>query len=277
MQVISSDRVVASVNPKGARLDSIIFDNLEILKQPSDDRPTHSGMALMLPYANRVRSASYIWNGAEYNLPRDREGNSIHGLVLDRIWRISAKTGSEVCLVTELPQGHLPSTLEVQQAYTVKDNELMCRTTASNKGIHSCPFMVGYHPYFLHYGSWNVLASEVKRLNYVDRYFPDGTLTTEDPNILSSKSGKIFDNCFTMHDVTLTTERYFAKFISSEFGYYVLYSGEWTEGKSVALEPMTGAVNCYHNRMGLITIEPGETYTVELRIILYQSPTKITK
>ena len=54
----------------GAYIKSLSLSGVDILMETPDGEQTHGGAALLIPYANRVRNASYTWNGKEYHLPK---------------------------------------------------------------------------------------------------------------------------------------------------------------------------------------------------------------
>ena len=55
-----------------------------------DKRASGSGIPILFPFPNRIRGGAFSWNGREYHLPAgDGRGNAIHGLVLDRPWRVT--------------------------------------------------------------------------------------------------------------------------------------------------------------------------------------------
>ena len=56
-------------------------------------RASGSGIPILFPFPNRIRSGKFSWNGQEYVLPgTDKWGNAIHGLCMDRPWRVIQQT-----------------------------------------------------------------------------------------------------------------------------------------------------------------------------------------
>lgn len=77
-------------------------------------------------------------------------------------------------------------------------------------------------------------------LNYVDTFFPDGTTTDIESGLLSSKIDKEFDNCFLVGpELILRTKEGTIKIQTENMNYFVLYTGKYSNRKSVAVEPMT--------------------------------------
>ena len=66
--------------------------------------PSHSGIPILFPFPNRIRSGKYSWDGVDYELPEslvgyEGSGNAIHGFCLDRPWRVIGQTDSSVTAV----------------------------------------------------------------------------------------------------------------------------------------------------------------------------------
>ena len=52
-------------------------------------RASSSGTPLLFPFPGRMPGTTFRWEGKEYRLTEgDRQGNAIHGFVLDRPWRV---------------------------------------------------------------------------------------------------------------------------------------------------------------------------------------------
>ncbi|KAA8922007.1 hypothetical protein [Thermoplasma sp.] len=86
MEELRYSSSLCRVSRRGAFVSSLSLNGLNILKPASDGYVTHGGMAVLIPYADTVKQASYVWEGRRYMLPRNAayEGDmvdSIHGLV----------------------------------------------------------------------------------------------------------------------------------------------------------------------------------------------------
>ncbi|MEM4777996.1 MAG: hypothetical protein QW062_00930 [Thermoplasmatales archaeon] len=125
------------------------------------------------------------------------------------------------------------------------------------------PLSIGLHPYFLHGGSWKVRQpSKVKKLNYIDTYFPDGTMTEINSEYLSSGNQREFDNCFLVGpSLSLETAHHIIDIQTENMNYFVIYNGKYSSGKSVAVEPMTSAPDAFNNGIGLITLKSNSKFT----------------
>jgi len=50
--------------------------------------------------------------------------------------------------------------------------------------------------------------------------------------------------------------------------FFVLYNGKYAEGKSIAIEPLTGAPDAFNNGIGLKIIDPLKSLNTQFKIKL---------
>ncbi|MEM0135657.1 MAG: aldose 1-epimerase [Thermoplasmatales archaeon] len=260
--IINLDRSWAVIDSCGAYIRSLWLSHNEILMESEDGNQTHGGCASLIPFANRVRDASYSWIGRRYYLPRNDRNNSIHGFTKDMNWDIS--TGdTKMILNSEIDREDYPSRLKCQSTIELKEDSILIRFTISNVGDIDAPLSIGLHPYFLHGGWWKVREpSKVKELNYADKYFPDGTMTEVVSEYLSSGNGREFDNCFLVGpSLGLETAHHIIDVQTENMNYFEIYNGKYSNGKSVAVEPMTSAPDAFNNGIGLVTLRSNSKFT----------------
>lgn len=246
---IADQEMVAQILETGAYLYSLIKNGKEILLRGREDRKTHGGMALLIPYANRVKGGKYVWEGKEYELPRNKEGNAIHGLVLDKQFSVLDKGDDYAVLQYILTHQGYPTKLSIRVMYSLNKG-LETRIEITNIGESSAPLMVGAHPYFIVKGDWKLYPSSVQKC-IMENMIPTGE--TVDFNVIKGE----YDDCFIIvGDVTLESE-YSKITIRKDYkmNFIQLYTGE---PNAVAVEPMSAAPDAYHNGMGLMTLRPKE-------------------
>lgn len=259
---LSHNNSRADIDSTGAYVRNLVLDGRDILMPSADGRDTHGGMAVMLPFANRIRNAEYGWEGKTYRLPRNNGIHSIHGLTRDVEWNISHRGENSVSLSYSLISDDYPVPLFLKVSYQLSATEFGVTFEARNEGKIIAPFMAGMHPYFKFDGPWSLESRRnLLKLNYRDRYFPDGTFESMKPESVGSGSGNTYDNTFIAGSPTiLISKGQRIRITLDEMPYLVVYNGEYSRGKSVALEPMTSAPNSFNNRIGLIAIPPGESF-----------------
>lgn len=118
-------------------------------------RPSGSGIPILFPFPNRIRAGQFTWRGKEFSLPvSDKFGNAIHGLCLDRPWRVTAKgddfVSGQFQLSVDAPdRRHLwPTDFLIEVDYELIHNRLRANFRISNPTDQTLPWGLGTHPYF---------------------------------------------------------------------------------------------------------------------------------
>ncbi len=114
-----------------------------------------SGIPILFPFPNRIRAGRFTWDGREYNLPgTDKWGNAIHGLCMDRPWRVVRQSDDFVTgqfqLSVDAPDRRSlwPSDFVIEVDYELVRSRLRSRFRISNPGNQKLPWGLGTHPYF---------------------------------------------------------------------------------------------------------------------------------
>jgi aldose 1-epimerase len=253
---------------RGAYLYSWSIRGRDVVLRGNIDMPTRGGMAILIPYANRVRGAEYVFNGVKYTLPvkwwPPREDNAIHGLVLDKDFVVKESTISSVLLNYVLRHSGYPTVLDISVKYELSGNSLTTRFMIQNIGSSDAPLTVGAHPYFLVSGDWDIKAGgESYQCEAVDK-IPTGRL------IRRELTRGDWDDCFIVDDPIQLKSSYSSITITRvNMRYLQVYTG--VPG-AVAVEPMSGAPDAYHNGMGLVVIRPGEVKEFSFTVNVTKAP-----
>jgi aldose 1-epimerase len=119
--------------------------------------PSHNGIPLLFPFPNRIRQGRYSWQGRQYALDgvhQDGQGNAIHGLVIDRPWRVIDRdertaVGQFQLSVDASDRRPLwPADFLIEVRYQLRDAALRCDVRVANPDRVPLPFGFGTHPYF---------------------------------------------------------------------------------------------------------------------------------
>ncbi len=252
----------AEIDTTGAYVKSLLLNGKKVLKPSHDGKDTHGGMAMMLPFANRIRNGRYTWNGNKYELPKNSGNHSIHGLTRDVEWNVAHRGESTVSLSYSLNTESYPVPLFLKVGYELDEACFRVSIDAKNEGSEVAPFMAGMHPYFNFEGEWALESQRsLLKLNYENQYFPDGSFDPIMPGGIGSLTGKTYDTTFIAgNPVTFVSKGSRVRIDSEDMPYLVVYNGEYSEGRSVAIEPMTGAPDSFNNRIGIISLDPGASY-----------------
>ncbi len=272
--ILADGRSSVEIMEKGAYVKSLVLDGLEILKPSEDGVQTHGGMAIMLPYAGRVRNAMYVWEGKQYLLPKNSGEHSIHGLTRELDWAAEKAGENKGIFTIKLSTSNYPTELFLKLDFEINSSSFSIHIEAENKGSVNGPFMAGMHPYFRFKDSWAIESKQnLLRLNFESGFFPDGTITAIKPKALSSKGGMPFDNTY----VTNSTPVLFAGdrrivLENNNMPYLVLYNGQFACKESIAAEPMSAAPDAFNNGIGLVSIPPGEKFRCSATFRLSRVP-----
>lgn len=262
---MESGEMSCGLSHRGAYLMFLRFENRELIQPSLDGHQTHGGSAVLIPYANRVRNGTYQYEGTTYHLPLDRDGNSIHGLVRDMSWDSRKISENEVEFYSVLMHESYPSYLKVAVRYSLSSYSMTLYSKCENVGPRTCPLMVGFHPYFA-MEEWHIKSEmPMFSLHKQDDSWPDGGMDMARQDGLNWKGS--FDSTFLSYGsliisdikIKIRMERFNMPFLQ-------LYNGKYARGTAVAVEPMTGAPDCYNNGMGLLSLPPGDSFSCGFRI-----------
>ncbi|HKJ96794.1 MAG TPA: aldose 1-epimerase [Thermoplasmataceae archaeon] len=269
---ISSSSGKAALEEKGAYLRSLALGGQDIIKGSADGKPTHGGSAVLIPYAGRVKNATYTFEGKKYDLPENNGEHSIHGYLKDVLWSVKEKSEDSVTFSSDFSDTGYPSSIHTEIEYRIGGQDLTVITSVRNSGTEDIPLLIGFHPYFITGVAWALSHTEpLRKLNFEEGFFPDGTYEDIDFNRMKNPQDMSFDNSYVGGgEITLSRKGGSIVIRRTNMPYLVIYNGTYSEGKSVAIEPMTGAPDAFNNGIGLITVEPGKsfncTFSVEFKL-----------
>ena len=254
----------AVICSKGAYLLKWSISNKDVILPGNPDKPTWSGMAILIPFANRVKNGEYEFEGVKYSLPRNEEGHAIHGLILNEEWDIISVSEDSASFKHILHHPGYPTELTSIAKYTLINKELNVEIIIRNTGLKNAPLVIGAHPYFIASNDWRLkIQGNVQMCEAINK-IPTGRLIPFDINNTVRKE---FDDCFLISndDIVLESNYSTIRIIRRGMPYVQIFTGV---PNAVAIEPMSGAPDAYHNGMGLIIIRPGEErafkFTIEV-------------
>jgi aldose 1-epimerase len=244
------------------------------------------GQALM-PWPNRLRDGRYEFGGERFALGLSEPSTStaIHGLVRWCNWTVAERSDARVRMEYILhPQAGYPFVLALAIEYTLDDAGLTVRTEATNRGASACPFGAGAHPY-LSTGTPSVdscllQVPGTRRLRTDEQSVPIGS---------DEVAGTPFDFRHA-HPIGATqldtgyhelardsdgraravlsdpaSDRSVALWQDASYPYMMVFTGDTLpqsrRRQGLAVEPMTCAPDAFNSGDGLLTLEPGETFS----------------
>ncbi|HIZ36337.1 MAG TPA: aldose 1-epimerase family protein [Candidatus Ruania gallistercoris] len=272
----------------GAGVRNYTVEGVHVLAGYRPERvcPSARGQWLV-PWPNRIRDGKYSVDGEEHVLPiQDPEPDSaIHGLARWVPFQVLDQDASRVELGAVLPaRPGYPWPLEMRVTWELSVDGLSSRLTVRNLASEPVPFGAGAHPYLSAGGSLREL------INAGDVTIPGATrLTGENAFLTERKAVDAEDDFRTArrignHRLGLYTDLerdsdgrarvvfdredgwQVSVWQDESWPFVLLYTADQvsdSEGRrtSVAVEPMTCAVDAFNSGDGLITLQPGEEFT----------------
>lgn len=240
---------------------------------------------VLAPWPNRLEDGRYDFEGRSHQLPLSEPATqtAIHGLVRWVPWDLVDLEPHRAVLEYQLhPQPGYPFTLRVHVEYTLGNEGLAVRTTATNAGAEPCPFGCGFHPYLTvgtHLVDSALLGLPARTvMSSNERGLPAGVArvdgTAYDFRRPRPIGDTVLDNAFTDLDrdqdglarVRLRDPEGGSRltlWVDDGYRYVMVFSGDPLPDvarRSVAVEPMTCAPNAFRTGDGLVRLEPGRSF-----------------
>lgn len=249
---ISQNSLVATIDSSaGGRVASFEVNNTEMLVNAA--RNVYNwGLYPMVPYAGRVRDATFVFNGRRHQLPPVTDGHALHGTVMHHDWNIQHHDEHSVTMSTDLGSDWPFAGTCTHHIAALPDR---LRFTLSLTAQETMPMQVGWHPWF------RTPQRADSSFNAMLKRDEFGITTSERVQI---PAGDV-DDCFvepnawprvTVDGITLE--------IASDCPFWVRFDAPFGD---VCIEPQSGPPNGINDAP--LILEAGNTFSrwMELRVI----------
>jgi galactose mutarotase-like enzyme len=141
--ILSNGILTATINPKGAELNSLKENNTEYIWEGNPEFwGKHS--PVLFPIVGTLNNNTYLYNGQPYALSR-------HGFARDNVF--SVKEQHQESITFSLTSNHetkkvYPFDFELELVYTLSQKTLEIRYNVINNSNSIMPFSIGAHPAF---------------------------------------------------------------------------------------------------------------------------------
>ena len=125
----------------GGRIGSVTVDGRELLVTGHPLGPVQWGSYPMAPWAGRIRHGRFSFAGAAHQLPLAAPPHALHGVVLDRPWRVDGPDAISIEMDERWPYRG-----RVSQRFAVADDGL--DVTMTLEADEPMPAVIGWHPWF---------------------------------------------------------------------------------------------------------------------------------
>jgi aldose 1-epimerase len=238
------------------------------------------------PFPCRIKQGKYAFKGSEYEFANKfPDGSAIHGLLYNRPFELTdnfvTESNASITLYHEYggDDPGYPFRYSCSITYTFnRNNKLSVETVVKNLDDETIPVADGWHPYFQLGGKaddWTLKFCSSKILDFTDQLVPSGSILKDDrfvsPKLLGDTS---LDNCFLLDRTddqpvcelaNPSNNRWIRFYADEQYPYLQIYTPP--SRNSIAIENLSAAPDSFNNRMGLVTLKPGETITFKLHYI----------
>lgn len=263
-----------------------IIDNYSNQADVDETLGTSFKSSKLSPFACRIANAQYTYNGQLFEFENKFvDGNAIHGLLYNKSFDVVDLFADDEQATVLLKYNYksddaaYPYHYRCEVRYSLlPQNNLQLQTTVINLCEQIIPMQDGWHPYFTlgdKVDDYLVQMHTDALVEFDEKLVPTGKLI--DYNAFTDE--KIFgntqlDNCFLLAEdfsgaaCTITNPK---NGISIQFypddHYPFLQVYTPPHRNSIAVENLSGAPDCFNNKMGLVLLPPGhaQTFTVNYK------------
>ncbi|WP_205508495.1 aldose 1-epimerase [Longitalea arenae] len=235
------------------------------------------------PFVCRLRNGKYSFDGEDFEFPgKFSDGNAIHGLLYNRPFKITNDFADDMQANVTLryhfrrEDPGYPYEYMCEVRYTLLPQQvLQIETTILNMDMLSIPLADGWHPYFQLGGDvtgYELQLSADTMVAFDKDLIPTGKLIPDNSFYEGALIGdRLIDNCFVVKPIEQrpcavllnpANNAFVALYTNNSYPYLQVYTP--ADRKSIAIENLSGAPDCFNNGMGLLILEPSrsQTFTV---------------
>jgi aldose 1-epimerase len=240
----------------------------------------------MNPFACRLKNGQYTHLNQPYKIAHFYLGeHALHGILYDAeydIVRSEILANKASVILTHTYKGTdkgfpFKYTIQVEWAFH-KDNKITVQTSIVNDSQVPIPMMDGWHPYFKLGESIDQCSLQFENkglLEYDTGLVPTGHILADAVFNEGCKiSNTKLDNGYILNDknpsCTLQNDKYRLIIIpDNAYPYLQLYTPD--DRKSIAIENLSAAPDCFNNKMGLHIMQPQSSWNLETSYQLFHT------
>jgi aldose 1-epimerase len=261
-----------------------IIDNYSSREQVEQELATSYKSSKLSPFVCRVRDGKYVLEEEEFEFENKlTDGNAIHGLLYNKPFRVVNEFADDTQAAVTLKYNFkredpgYPYEYNCEVRYTLLPHStLQIETTILNLDTLSIPLADGWHPYFQLGGiidDYEFQVNTETMVEFDDKLIPTGQFITADKTLAEGDfiGNRQLDNCYVVQPVEQkpcavlynpANAAYISIFTNNRYPFIQLYTPP--HRKSIAIENLSGAPDCFNNGIGLQLLAPSrsQTFTV---------------
>jgi len=261
-----------------------IIDAFDSPKGAIEDIRNGYKSTFLSPFTCRMNEGKYAFAQKYYQVEKSFLGNhAIHGLTFDAIFTVDKTESTESAASVQLSYQYnkddvgYPFRYSIVQVWKLESgNKVSVTTTVEHDNEHAIPYAQGWHPYFKLGESVDECVFSFttdKHVEFDDTLLPTGNTFIDNRFTKGTLLEGIFlDNCFQLTEsegATCTLQNdAFKLTINPDKSYPFLQVYTPPHRKSIAIENLSGAPDCFNNGLGLLELQPNSpsifstTYTL---------------
>jgi aldose 1-epimerase len=232
--------------------------------------------AKLSPFVCRLKNGTYKLQEKEFKIEKYYlKENALHALLYDAVFEVKESPTDQESAAIVLTHHYdgsdngYPFEYDIEVEWKLSEgNILSCKTTVSHTNEFAIPYADGWHPYFsldTNIDECYLQFDSDQMLEFDGALIPTGK-TVQDVRFAQKAylKGIQLDNCFVLDQSKSQPKAVFSSeklrltiLPDSSYPYLQVYTPD--DRKSIALENLSGAPDCFNNGIGLKMIEPNES------------------
>jgi len=236
------------------------------------------------PFPCRIRDGVYRFEGKTLQFSRlFGDGTAIHGLIYDKPFSVLEEAADDHAGMVLLEHSYrredpgYPFDYDCQVRYILHSGSVLeVRTSVTNLDRTVIPIADGWHPYFRLGGKvddWSLQFFSEAIVEFDRQLIPTGRLVLYNVFETPRRIGDTFlDNCFSLKPDLVSAACEIRNpmsgltisfFPDASYPYLQIYTP--SARTSLAVENLSGAPDCFSNKMGLTQLPPGHSQIFTVR------------
>jgi len=259
---------------QGASLQELILDNHHLIQDmsPLKYKDTYAS-SILFPFANRVKDGRYWFENTMYQLDINEKtlNNALHGLVYNKTFDVVNETVTNDLAIIKLVYNEtnesngFPFSYSIYIDYKLSQSNLEITLCVKNTDKKTFPFTLGWHPYFVCDDLKNsvMIFDSNKKTKKDSKNITTGIIESDIIKPFKINEQEL-DDCYLLNSniINFKTSKYLLSLKSSEEdGFLQIYTPP--RKNTIAIEPTTGVSDSFNNGIGLKTLKPNESYSVD--------------
>ncbi len=264
-----------------------VVENYNDLAQAKNEISRSFKSAKLSPFPCRIPDGKYSFEGKTFVLHnRFTDGSAIHGLLYNKPFSVTHEMADEKMATVSLQYFYCkddagyPYNYKCNVKYSLHDEHTLdIQTIVSNESDHIIPIADGWHPYFQLGGvidDWQMHFDAEAMVEFNEKLIPTGKLVNYDAFNEPVKIGSTFlDNCFLLKQkngqpaceiFNPSNKLKISFFPDITYPYLQIFTPP--HRKSIAIENLSSAPDCFNNKIGLLLLKPrhSQTFTVRYQL-----------